>query len=79
MEQASAPDTPIDPIVGIDLGTTNSLVAFCGDAGPRVLGGGALGAMLPSVVRFLADGSTVVGQSARRQARQDERELGGAA
>ena len=34
-----------DPIVGIDLGTTNSLVAYCTDAGPRVLGGGADGAV----------------------------------
>ena len=26
-----------DPIVGIDLGTTHSLVAFCDAAGPRIL------------------------------------------
>ena len=55
-----------DPIVGIDLGTTNSLVAYCFPSGPRVLGGGADGAIVPSVVRFLASGSTVVGASARR-------------
>jgi molecular chaperone DnaK (HSP70) len=55
-----------DPIVGIDLGTTNSLVAYCFPSGPRVLGGGADGAIVPSVVRFLASGSTVVGVSARR-------------
>ena len=46
----------LDPIVGIDLGTTNSLVAYCFDSGPRILGGGALGAIVPSVVRFAADG-----------------------
>lgn len=55
-----------DPIVGIDLGTTNSLVAYCFPSGPRVLGAGAYGAMVPSVVRFLGNGSTVVGAAARR-------------
>ena len=39
-------------IVGIDLGTTNSLVAILTDAGPRVLGRGPAGAMVPSVVRY---------------------------
>ena len=53
-----------DPIVGIDLGTTNSLVAFCGPSGPRVLGGGA-GAIVPSVVRYAPNGSVVVGDAAR--------------
>ncbi len=55
-----------DPIVGIDLGTTNSLVAYCTDAGPRVLGGGADGRIVPSVVRYAADGTVVVGEAARR-------------
>ncbi|MEY3143052.1 MAG: Chaperone protein DnaK [Planctomycetota bacterium] len=54
-----------DPIVGIDLGTTNSLVAYCSDAGPRVLGGGAEGRIVPSVVRYGADGTVVVGEAAR--------------
>ena len=42
------------PIVGIDLGTTNSLVAVCDAAGPRVLveDGNADGGILPSVVRY---------------------------
>ena len=39
-----------DPIVGIDLGTTNSLVAYCDDAGPRILMDEAGRALLPSVV-----------------------------
>ena len=66
---AAAPKTtmpPADPIVGIDLGTTNSLVAYCFESGPRVLGGGAGGAMVPSVVRFHADGPATVGDAARR-------------
>jgi hypothetical protein len=65
----AAPKTtmpPADPIVGIDLGTTNSLVAYCFESGPRVLGGGAGGAMVPSVVRFHADGPATVGDAARR-------------
>ncbi|MFM7261739.1 MAG: Hsp70 family protein, partial [bacterium] len=39
-------------IVGIDLGTTNSLVAILTEAGPRVLGRGPAGTMVPSVVRY---------------------------
>ncbi len=58
-----------DPVVGIDLGTTNSLVAICDDNGPRVLAGEG-GPMLPSVVRYSADGSAVeaVGEAARSSA-----------
>jgi len=58
------PTVPDDPIVGIDLGTTNSLVAFCDAAGPRTLDDPSDGALLPSVVRFEADGSVVVGKAA---------------
>ena len=60
----------LDPIVGIDLGTTNSLVAYCFDSGPRILGGGALGAIVPSVVRFAADGVITVGERPRAQRAQ---------
>ncbi len=74
---AAAPKTtmpPADPIVGIDLGTTNSLVAYCFESGPRVLGGGAGGAMVPSVVRFHADGHATVGDAARRDRAAHPRE-----
>lgn len=54
-------DTPI--IVGIDLGTTNSLVAISDESGPRVLGEEKTQVM-PSVVRVDRDGSFVVGQDA---------------
>ena len=47
---------PDDPIVGIDLGTTNSLVAHCTAAGPVVLKSPEGHASLPSVVRLLAGG-----------------------
>ena len=38
--------------MGIDLGTTNSLVAFADAAGPRVLGDPPAGSMVQSVVRY---------------------------
>jgi len=54
------------PIVGIDLGTTNSLVAVLEDGGPRVLPDPETGArLLPSAVAFLPDGTVVVGGRAR--------------
>ena len=64
--QRARPSVPDDPIVGIDLGTTNSLVAYCFDSGPRILGGASDGAMVPSVVRFHPDGMVSVGEAARR-------------
>ncbi len=48
-----APSSPQPgPIVGIDLGTTFSLVAICDERGPRVIADGAGRALLPSVVRY---------------------------
>jgi Fe-S protein assembly chaperone HscA len=56
----------MEPIVGIDLGTTNSLVAILGDDGPRVLPDPETGdRLLPSAVAFLPDGEVVVGRRAR--------------
>ncbi len=56
-------------VVGIDLGTTNSLVAVLGDDGPRVLPDPVTGArLLPSAVAFLPDGQVVVGRQARELA-----------
>ncbi len=43
-----------DPIIGIDLGTTNSLAAFCDDRGPRVLESEGR-RIVPSVVRYELD------------------------
>ncbi len=54
-------------IIGIDLGTTNSLVAINNTDGPQILGKEPI---LPSVVRFNPDGSTTIGQEAREQATQ---------
>jgi molecular chaperone HscA len=50
--------------VGIDLGTTNSLVAVVQGGQPTCLRD-ATGALLPSVVHYAIDGSVVVGRRAR--------------
>ena len=56
-------------IIGIDLGTTNSLVAVLGSAGPRVLPDPETGErLLPSAVAFLPGGEVVVGGRARELA-----------
>jgi molecular chaperone DnaK (HSP70) len=52
--QPADPSRPNSPIVGIDLGTTNSLVAFVDAAGPRVLLDDQQRAHVPSFVRFFA-------------------------
>jgi molecular chaperone DnaK (HSP70) len=61
-----------DPIVGIDLGTTNSLVAIADDRGPRIIPDEQGRALLPSVVRYeLGEQGrlrTVVGHDARAKA-----------
>ncbi len=57
-----------EPIVGIDLGTTNSLVAICDERGPRVLTDESDHALLPSVVRIRPDGSMTIGREAREHA-----------
>ncbi|USN98110.1 MAG: Hsp70 family protein [Phycisphaeraceae bacterium] len=56
-----------EPIIGIDLGTTNSLVAIADERGPRVLAPSGVSPLVPSVVRFEA-GGVVVGDDARARA-----------
>src|SRR5262249_22820528 len=52
-------------IFGIDLGTTNSLIALMEGKTPRVLAGPAnTGALVPSVVAIAPDGEVSVGDSA---------------
>jgi molecular chaperone HscA len=57
--------------VGIDLGTTNSLVATVRNGVSVVLNDARGHGLLPSVVRYLGDGSTSVGYDAQVQAAQD--------
>ncbi len=54
-------------VVGIDLGTTNSLVAFVEDGRPVVLRDRGGDALVPSIVSIAADGTTVVGREAQRR------------
>jgi molecular chaperone DnaK len=53
-------------IVGIDLGTTNSLVAFMDLTGPQVIPGADGKALVPSVVSLNDDGTFTVGEAARQ-------------
>ena len=52
-------------IVGIDLGTTNSLVAFMDLTGPRIIPGADGDKLVPSVVSIAQGGEVVVGNPAR--------------
>ncbi|HEY5936653.1 MAG TPA: Hsp70 family protein, partial [Kofleriaceae bacterium] len=51
-------------VVGIDLGTTNSLVAHVADESPEVISGQG-GPLVPSVVHYAPDGHILVGRPAR--------------
>jgi len=67
-----APPTPI----GIDLGTTNSIVAYVSDGRPVALTTCDGGPLLPSVVHYAAEGGIVVGRAALgRATREPERTL----
>src|SRR5438105_10144066 len=55
-----------DPIIGIDLGTTNSEVAFLRDGQPHVFAEDG-DAILPSFVGLSEDGRLLVGKAARNQ------------
>jgi Fe-S protein assembly chaperone HscA len=54
-------------VVGIDLGTTNSLVAYVRDGTPRVIRDSAGDALVPSVVSLGEDGTIFVGREAQRR------------
>ena len=55
-------------VVGIDLGTTNSVVAVMEGGQPTVILNAEGSRLTPSVVAFKKDGERLVGQLARRQA-----------
>ncbi len=52
-------------VVGIDLGTTNSLVAYMDVSSPKVIPGADGGKLVPSVVSISANGEIAVGEPAR--------------
>jgi len=55
-------------IVGIDLGTTNSVIAVIEGGEPTVIPTAEGGRLCPSVVAFTKNNERLVGQTARRQA-----------
>jgi molecular chaperone DnaK len=55
-------------IIGIDLGTTNSVVSVMEGGDPVVIPNAEGGRTTPSVVAFTKDGERLVGQVAKRQA-----------
>ncbi len=58
-------------VVGIDLGTTNSLAARVIDGTPVVIRGEDGTTLVPSVVSFLPDGTALVGNAAKNRALVD--------
>ena len=54
-------------VVGIDLGTTNSLVAYVKDGAPVVIRDASGDALVPSVVSIGDEGSIHVGREAQRR------------
>jgi molecular chaperone DnaK len=54
-------------VVGIDLGTTNSLVAYVKDGVPVVIRDRGGDALVPSIVSFGEDGTVFVGREAQRR------------
>ena len=57
-----------EKVIGIDLGTTNSVVAIMEGGDPVVIPNAEGGRTTPSVVAFTKDGDRLVGQVAKRQA-----------
>jgi molecular chaperone DnaK len=55
-------------IIGIDLGTTNSVVAVMEGGQPTVISTSEGGRLCPSIVAFNKNGARLVGQTAKRQA-----------
>ena len=54
-----------DKVIGIDLGTTNSVVAVMEGGDPVVIPNAEGGRTTPSVVGFTKDGERLVGQIAK--------------
>ena len=62
-----AANTASNPIIGIDLGTTNSCVSIVEGTTPRVLQNAEGARTTPSVVAFTKDNQRLVGEQAKRQ------------
>src|SRR5256885_7354248 len=55
-------------VIGIDLGTTNSAMAYMVGGEPTIVPNAEGGRITPSVVAFTKNGERLVGQLAKRQA-----------
>ncbi|HUT80954.1 MAG TPA: molecular chaperone DnaK [Candidatus Bathyarchaeia archaeon] len=55
-------------VVGIDLGTTNSAIAYMEGGNPTIIPNAEGGRITPSVVTITEDGEQIVGEIAKRQA-----------
>src|SRR6185437_3219410 len=69
--QLTVKETGVDmasKIIGIDLGTTNSVVAVMEGGDPVVIPNAEGGRTTPSIVAFTKEGERLVGQVAKRQA-----------
>jgi Fe-S protein assembly chaperone HscA len=63
----SSTSRAVSKVVGIDLGTTNSLVAYVRDGVPHVIRDTSGDALVPSVVSLGEDGTFYVGREAQRR------------
>src|SRR5258707_7665271 len=68
IKSLSGAESMAEKIIGIDLGTTNSVVAVMEGGDPVVIPNAEGGRTTPSVVGFSKDGERLVGQIAKRQA-----------
>ena len=67
MDEKTNPKVTSKKIVGIDLGTTNSVVSVLEGANPNVIPNAEGNRTTPSVVAYTANGEALVGQLAKRQ------------
>ena len=58
----------VEPVIGIDLGTTNSVVATVRDGIPRVIPNRSGQLLTPTIVAVAKNGKRLVGSLAKRQA-----------
>src|ERR1700722_9774129 len=68
--EAIVPASTTSPAIGIDLGTTHSVVAVSQNQRPRVLHNASGEALIPSVVYYLEESGVLVGTAAQAQLMQ---------
>src|SRR6266478_642068 len=68
IKSLSGAESMAEKIIGIDLGTTNSVVSVMEGGDPVVIPNAEGGRTTPSVVAFTKDGERLVGTIAKRQA-----------